>query len=245
MKKSNNEHKMPVCMPAKGTLMGTGEEAAAAAQQNTGAEKAPAAGEQAMRFQQLIKGEFKELYDESVRSILKQRLKKSHESEKELETLAPALKLLAAKYGTGEDSAALSAAIVEELDPTNIARRREFGARHQYELWIGQAVQAQEAYPDFELEKELCDHSFRELLGSGVPVKAAYELVHRDELMDGYAKELEESITKKILAGMLRPGEAALSAGCGAIYESDVAHMSKQMRRDIIKRVQSGEKIKF
>ena len=220
----------------------SGVMAAVAAQQSTGDKCAPAAGERSEEYRRLIQGEYKELFNADVHNILHRRLKKSEETIKSFELLSPALRVLAKKYGIDADDAeALAAAILRENDPA----KRDGLARIQYEKWLAEAAEAKESYPEFELEEELCSEDFRALLKSGVPVKGAYELIHRQELLDGYTKKLEESITKRILAGSLRPKESAISGYAGAAMVSDVAHMSKSARRDLIRRVQQGERIEL
>ena len=118
-------------------------------------------------------------------------------------------------------------------------------ANRRYEKWLGEARETRSVYPGFDLGAELKNEPFCELLKCGVPVKSAYELIHRDELFKLFAKEMEENITKRILAGTLRPKEAAISGSSGTVIKSDAAHMSKNARQEIIRRVQRGEKISF
>ena len=211
------------------------------AAQGSGA-AAPAAGEQREQYRKLIYGEFKEYFDEDVQNILRKRLKNGEETAKKLTLLSPALRVLAKKYGIGEDDAeALAAAILRDNDPA----QREGQVHAQYEKWIKEAAEASDSYPEFQLEEELLSEEFRSLLKSGVPVKNAYELIHRQELLDGYTKQLEESITRRILAGSFRPKESAISGFTGAVLQNDAAHMSKNARREIIRRVQRGERIEL
>ena len=128
-----------------------------------------------------------------------------------------------------------------EASRTDIAEK----AARRYEKWLAEAREARECHSAFDLSRELKNEQFCELLKCGVPVKSAYELIHRDELMKSYAKELEESITKRILAGTLRPKESAIAAGSGAVIKSGAAGMSRSARQEIIRRVQRGEKISF
>ena len=73
-------------------------------------ESAPAAGEQQIstdertaRFEGLIKGEFKDLYDQRVQDTIKQRLKGNEAIVSKYNALAPALELLSGKYGVKAD----------------------------------------------------------------------------------------------------------------------------------------------
>ena len=84
-------------------------------------ESAPAAGEKGSaeernsRFEELIKGEFKDLYDARVQNIIRERLKGNEATVQKYNALAPVLDLLAGKYGVEADNIeALSKAIEED-----------------------------------------------------------------------------------------------------------------------------------
>lgn len=153
------------------------------------------------KFEALIRGEYKDLFDKAV-----------------------------------EDAVKTSRSDVRDIEKK---------AAKKYEKWLGEARETREKYSSFDLSRELKNSQFCELLKSGVPMKSAFELIHRDELMKIYAKELEENITKRILAGTLRPKEAAIAPNSSTVIKSDPSKMSKHARQNIIKRVQSGEKICF
>lgn len=84
-------------------------------------ESAPAAGEKGSaeernsRFEELIKGEFKESFDTRVQDIIQKRLKGNEATVQKYNALAPVLDLLAGKYGVDAgDVEALSKAIEED-----------------------------------------------------------------------------------------------------------------------------------
>ena len=56
--------------------------------------------------------------------------------------------------------------------------------------------------------------------------------------------EIDENL-RRILSGADRPREGGLTSQSAAVVKSDVAGMSKAARREIIRRVQRGEKISF
>lgn len=81
----------------------------------------PAAGEKGSaedrnsRFEALIKGEFKDLYDARVQDTIQKRLKGNEATVQKYNALAPVLDLLAGKYGVdANDADALSKAIEED-----------------------------------------------------------------------------------------------------------------------------------
>ena len=124
-----------------GAVGATGETATAAVSQRTGAKNNPLAnvvyGKQATpvaeettpaaevqtpttedrtaKFEELIKGDFKDLYDARVQDTIQKRLKASKEAVEKYESLAPTLEILAKKYGVdASDVKALNKAIEED-----------------------------------------------------------------------------------------------------------------------------------
>jgi hypothetical protein len=64
------------------------------------------------KFEALIKGEYKDLYDAKVQDTVQKRLKSSKETVEKYEALSPTLEMLAKKYGVNaSDIAALTKAI--------------------------------------------------------------------------------------------------------------------------------------
>ena len=68
------------------------------------------------RFEEMIKGEFKDLYDERMQSTLSKRLKGLNETAEKYNSLSPTLELLAKKYGIKDqnDIEALNKAISDD-----------------------------------------------------------------------------------------------------------------------------------
>lgn len=219
--------------------------------ENISGVQAPDAGEQdrSARFKALIEGEFKDEYNASVQSIVTKRLRGSEEAAKKYKLLAPAIAALEQRYGTQPGDAAALARALED-DGTGARHgagedeRREKTSR-LYGRWLRQAADLRGACPGFDLSKELKNPQFCELLRSGASVRAAYELANRESIMRAAARDMEEKLTRRILAGDSRPREGGLSGQSAAAVHSDVAGMSKAARQEIIRRVQRGEKIAF
>ena len=67
------------------------------------------------KFEELIKGEYKDLYDARVQDTVQKRLKNSKETVEKYEALAPTLEILAKKYGVDATNVeALNKAIEED-----------------------------------------------------------------------------------------------------------------------------------
>jgi LysM repeat protein len=78
-------------------------------------ETAPIVEDRNAKFEELIKGEYKDLYDARVQDTVQKRLKGSKETVEKYEALTPTLELLAKKYGVdASDIKALNKAIEED-----------------------------------------------------------------------------------------------------------------------------------
>ncbi|MGI5976166.1 MAG: hypothetical protein ACOX68_00520 [Candidatus Limivicinus sp.] len=231
-----------------------GDKKAPDAGEQTGGEKPSDAGEvkpldRGKKFKELIEGEYRDLYNAQVQNILKQRLKGSEETVRKYKVLAPALELLEKKYGVESgDAEALCAAVTgDQTGERERAERRNArkNAFRIYREWMEDARSTGGAYPEFDLMEELRNPHFQCLLRGGAGIREAYELIHRDSIMEKAAKELEEKITNRILSGSQRPREGGLSSRSAAVIKADVSQMSRKARQDIIRRVQRGERISF
>ena len=128
------------------------------------------------------------------------------------------------------------------------AQRQENGKK-LYAAWMQQADEAKKVYPSFDLQAEMNNPKFVELLRSNIDVRTAYEVLHKDEIipaaMQFTAKTVESKLAKSIAANGARPSENGMSSQSAAVVKSDVSQLSKADRAEIIRRVQRGEKIKF
>lgn len=128
------------------------------------------------------------------------------------------------------------------------AQRQENGKK-LYASWLQQAEQARQVYPSFNLDAEMRNPRFVDLLRSNVDVRTAYEVLHKDEIipaaMQFTAQTVEQKLAKKVAAGGARPTENGMSSQGAAVVKSDVSQLSKADRQEIIRRVQRGERIRF
>lgn len=243
-------------------------------------QKEPAAPDREKAFEELIKGEYKDLYDRRVREAMKKRLKGTQETAERLQALAPTMELLEKRYGvkagdlealnqaieedTGfyEDEAARMGIPVEQLkqmrrmERENQQLRRTMeelrtreNADRVYRQWLEQEQETRQVYPQFSLEAEMENEQFLRLMRSGVDVKTAYEVVHKDEIipaaMQFAAKTAEQKVVNKIRAGSARPMENGVQDQSASLVKTDVSQLSKADRAEIIRRVERGEKIRF
>ncbi len=161
-----------------------------------------------------------------------------------------------------EDEAAQKGLTVEQLkkfkkmerENTELKRAHEEFQRRQnadriYADWIHQSEQIKQIYPAFDLNDEIKNPSFLKLLKSGVDVKAAYQAVHMDDILGGAmqytAQKIHQQTVNNIKARANRPTENGLSSQTGVVIKNDVSKLTAADRREIARRVQYGEQIKF
>lgn len=127
-------------------------------------------------------------------------------------------------------------------------------ANAQYEKWVREANEIKTIYPEFNLEAELQNPDFRNLIGQKnaaypLSMRQAYEILHHDEIVNGVrqrtADETQKNVVDNIKSRGTRPVEGALSNQGGVVVKSDVSKLTKQDRAEIARRVARGEKIVF
>lgn len=120
--------------------------------------------------------------------------------------------------------------------------------------WQQESGQVAQLYQEFDFEAECrspeTGERFLALLGSGVDVKTAYEVIHKDELLSGaigYAvKTAQQRTINNIRARGMRPAENGASGSAAAtIVKSDPSKWTKADRAEIARRVARGEKIEL
>jgi hypothetical protein len=122
-------------------------------------------------------------------------------------------------------------------------------ANKLYKTWLDQSEEAKKFFPNFDLETEMQNEQFRDLLRANIDVKTAYQVIHQDEIIGGAmqytAKTVEKKVTDKIRANGSRPVENGISSNSAAVVKTDVSQFTDADMDEIIRRVRNGEKIKL
>lgn len=231
-------------------------------------------------FEKLIRGEYKDQYNQRVQDTIQKRLKGTQETVDKFNSMTPMLEMLSRKYGVdASDVEALSKAIQEddayyedeamekgitvqqlkeirkmERENADLKRQMEEQATKEnasklYSAWMDQAQKTKGVYPNFDLETEMQNPQFVNLLRSNVDVRTAFEVLHKDEIlpaaMQYTAQQTKSKLAKSIASGSSRPTENGISSQSAARVKSDVSQLSKADREEIYRRAQRGEKISF
>lgn len=229
------------------------------------------------RYEALVrgKGEFADLFREDTQRAVQGRLA---QAQKAMEAQKPVMDLLMSRYGTQdlallqqalerdgdwwrtyaqahgitEDQARARLQMDEELEAKRRQSARQEGLRNadaQMRQWAGEARELQKCYPDFDIRAAMADETFRSLLRSRVPMRAAYEVADLERIKGAVAaraaREAEAKLTATIRANGARPVEGGASGAPGSSVKPDPSRMSEAEILELMERARRGEKIIF
>lgn len=129
------------------------------------------------------------------------------------------------------------------------AIREEKERRAKFSGWLDEANAMKDIYPEFDFGKEMSNKDFIRLLESNVPVRTAYEVIHKDDIIKGAvqytAQQVKSKISQSIQSGKNRPAENGTNSVSTSLTKSDASKLSKADRKEIMRRVERGENIAF
>lgn len=226
-------------------------------------------------FDEIVKGKYKAEFDARVQKAVNSRVKNLKGAEDRLNAMSPMLQMLGQKYGVDStDVDALNKAIQEDnsyyeqealekgvtveqlkefkrLERENAEFRRmnqETERRQSFERLVRDSEELKQIYPNFDLEVELNNPDFRRILQvPGMPVRTAYEVIHKDEIipaaMQFTAQKVQQNTINNIIANGNRPIENGVSSQGAAVSKTDPSKYTSKDLAEIKARVQRGEKI--
>ncbi len=140
--------------------------------------------------------------------------------------------------------------VTEDTEEEDFIREREERLRNRISGWLKESGEIKDAYPDFDLRNELRSSKlFAQLVLSGAPLKASYEIVHKDEIISGAmaytADKVREQVVKNIETKGRRPLENGISSESAVMTAIDVNALTAKDIHKILKQVENGASIKF
>lgn len=173
-------------------------------------------------FEELINGEYKDLFTEKTQGIINRRFSETKALENALAEQKPLLDMLKQRYQVEgidaltqafeEDTGFWEAAAEEkgmtveqykamqklekENEELRAMRKRQEGmtkAQAQIDAWHREGNELKSLYPSFNLAEEVKNRHFLGLLQKGLPIRQAYELIHMDEIKEATAKSAAET----------------------------------------------------
>lgn len=218
-------------------------------------------------FSELINGKFKEQFTKKTQGIIDKRFKETKSLEEYKSRVSPAVERLMERYGieAGEEHR-ISEFLKEETDEEygeeeftqeeknsendDVKGLRQSRLRQRVASWIKESEGLKELYPDFDLRNELrSSQLFSRLVLGGAPVRAAYETVHKDDILGGAmaytAQKVREQVVKDIETKGRRPVENGISSESAIVTAVDVNSLTSKDILKILKQVENGANIKF
>lgn len=232
---------------------------------NSHTETARSGGE--ARLDELMKDpDFRRAFSDRAQSMIDKRFKEYKGLQAKYEALSPIIEALSEKYGTAkgdvgalvqafgadsENSASFdsNAEISTEdrknrentADPIEEAARRR--SREAARRINAEAFALGELYSDFDLKRSLADPKIREMLKSGVSLRAAYEAANIDKILKQRTAAAEQRVLENIKARNGRPIEGGANAQSGAVAQNLSPRLTRQDRERLAQRAIRGEKI--
>lgn len=118
-----------------------------------------------------------------------------------------------------------------------------------FQKWDREAEELKRFYPQFDLQTEIQDQRFLDLMGAGIDMRTIYETLHHDEiipaLMQQTAKATARQQAAAVQSGQMRPAENGMSSHPAAQIVKDPAKMTKEERQEYARRAARGEIITF
>jgi hypothetical protein len=231
----------------------------------------PETNDKKAEFEALISGKYKDLFSEKVKEIISKRLKGTEDAKSKLAKYEEVIEIVADKFGADKNDIDLIKEKVnngnefakednkadenKNSDYENLKKeidafkqmmeqeKQNKEIKQQLDNWYNQSEEIAKEYPDFDLEGEIENEKFTELLRKGVDMKTAYQVAHLDDILS--AKTDTSKDEERLLSQKRRPVENGLSAQSPAIIKTDVSKLTPEQRALIAKRVAMGEKITF
>ena len=121
--------------------------------------------------------------------------------------------------------------------------------------WGVEARALREDYPAFDMEREMQDRTFRDLVSGAVrpTLRQAYELCHRAELtaaavdtaVTAAVRQAEEDLLAHIRARGQRPAENGTTSAGAVQTHPSVDRLTRSDRADLARRAERGEHVRL
>lgn len=240
---------------------------------------AEAAAKHAEEWNNLIKGDFREDYQRSVKDHVDRRFKHQAELEERLGSQDKLISFLSERYGQ-EDPAEILNSIMNDdalfqeeaaerglsTDQYKEMKRLQFekaqsdreleqlerqrAADETYAKWIKEAEQVKTLYPGFELETELANERFVDLITKNVDLMTAYQVIHMNDTITGAMQTTAQAVAQKVTDGIrskgMRPLENGIASPTQPVNDKvDFSKMSVEDMKQYARRAGNGERITF
>ena len=261
---------------AEGGQGGEGQAEAGENSQDAAGNDVPAAAPEDLNaeFDALVKGDgkFRDVYGQRVQKAVFERMKGPKAAVDRLNSFSGAFEVLAARYGCAPDDPELANKIAQDtglLDEVAMKNGRDPGtemelamaraqseqanaliqrilADQEMQRWQAEAAELQAKYPDFNLDEQMQDPDFADLLRNhNVTLEGAYMALNHDKVIQQTVRRTEKRVTDTVAAGKNRPRENGMGSQAGAAMSKDPMQMSTAELRKWQDAVARGERVSF
>ena len=207
-------------------------------------ESAPDAGEQpksedrSARFEELIKGEYKDLYEQRMQDTISKRLKGNEATVQKYNALAPVLEMLGSKYGVDAgDTEALAKAIEEdETFYEDEALEKGMTVQQIKEIRRMERENAElKAQMEQRQHKEMVDKTIADWMQQGEALKQIYPSFDLDEEIknEEFARLLKSNVPLQTAFEVVHKDE---------IIPAAMQYTAKQVEAKVANNIRSGQK---
>lgn len=138
----------------------------------------------------------------------------------------------------------------QQLKQAQMTREQEMESERIYAELMDQAEQLKEVYPDFDLETEIENDQFKNLLTlPGMTMEQAYKVIHLDDIIGSAARTVATQVKKNTIDSVkargVRPAENGINEQPGVVRKDDVSKLTKQDRARIAELAARGVEIKL
>ena len=228
------------------------------------------------KFKKDFDAEYKAEVQGIVKDRLKKSSKENAELSNKLKASAPIIEALAKKYGIdasdyegimnafeSDDGNLEAEAYEREMSVEQLrqfkkiererdslrAAEEEHRKQAMFAQWDREAEELKAIYPSFDVAVEQGNEQFMKLLGAGVPMRTAYEVAHKDEIiasaMSFTANKTAEKVANSVRANASRPSENGLSSNAAALSTVDINNLSREQIEAYKRRALNGDRIDF
>ena len=226
------------------------------------------------KFKADFKAEYDAEVQGLMKDRLKKSSKENAELNNKLKASSPIIEAMAKKYGVDandynaildafesddsnlEEEAYKRDMSVEQLRQFKKIERENQSLREAEEerrkqaviaQWDKEAEELKTIYPSFDVVTEQLNEQFVKLLGAGVPMRTAYEVAHKDEIirsaMSFTAEKIAEKVANSVRANASRPSENGLSSNSASVNMVDINKLTREQMETYKQRALNGERI--
>lgn len=127
--------------------------------------------------------------------------------------------------------------------------QRQQAQKAMFEQWDQQAAEMTEAFPAFDLGKELENPAFVDALNRTANVRDAFAIVHMQDILSGAmdmsAQNTRQQVVDTMKQKAARPAENGMMRGAAIVRKTDPSKLTDKDMEEIDRRVEAGEIVRF